>query len=512
MPGILVAFVLEQALPPGIVNEIDPFCQGEVEVSAEEAVYIRWEQRLAEADGETDYLAEWLASAHYDITLDGRRINSFSYYRGEDPSLILWSNLGVLQPGDHIVRVERYASRQISSGLDIEPADGQVDLFGPGLAGEGGSCEIIVPEPIAAATFTPTPISTPTSTPEPEEPTPTPPAQPQTSTRPAPLGIFQDFESQNTWKRGDQPYGEFTRASGQAHSGSYAGQLSYNFPTPDNDYVVFLQSRRLAGQPNAISAWVYGDSSGHFLNLWLKDANGQTWGMSFGQVKHTGWQEMVAYIDPSQPWPSGHISGPDNGVIDYPISFQALVLDDGSDDYSGRGTIYIDDLNSQEGVVAPTSKPLAGAPTPTTVAGQPAPAAGSSSGGYTVVVGSKHIYEEPWGAARGGDVCRTYRENSWDDENPNFRGFNIELLLANRSQIPVAEDWGGVTYITAAGRTGNMCYHSYPGSGPQPGATSSVTWFALIDRGDYVRVIQLPNVNGQFLQICLDGSGAHTSC
>jgi hypothetical protein len=370
---------------------------------------------------------------------------------------------------------------------------------------------------IAAATPTPTPTPTSTPTPRPtstpQEPTPTPTTKSQISTSPAPLGIFQDFESQSSWKRGDQPYGEFSRSSSQVHSGSYAGQLSYNFPTPDNDYVVFLQSRRLAGQPNAISAWVYGDGAGHFLNLWLKDANGQTWGMSFGQIKHIGWQEMAAYIDPSQPWPSGHISGPDNGVIDYPISFQALVLDDGSDDYSGRGTIYIDDLNSQEGSVAPTPtpKPLAGAPTPATGGVQPAPATGIS-GDYSLVVGSKHIYEEPWGGARGGDVCKTYRDNAWDDKNPNFRGFNIELLLTNRSQIPVAEDWGGVNYITAAGKSSHMCYHGYPGSGPQPGGTSSVTWFALVDRGDYVRVIQLPNVNGQFLQICLDASGAQAPC
>ena len=80
--------------------------------------------------------------------------------------------------------------------------------------------------------------------------------------------------------------------------------------------------------------------------------------MTMGTVDHTGWQEMIAFLDPGQPWPSGHISGSNNGAIDYPITFQALVLDDTSDNYSGQGTIYIDDLNSQEGYTPAGILPL----------------------------------------------------------------------------------------------------------------------------------------------------------
>jgi hypothetical protein len=123
--------------------------------------------------------------------------------------------------------------------------------------------------------------------------------------------------------------------------------LNYRFPTAGNDYVVFLQPRQLAGQPATISAWVYGDGSGHFLNVWIKDAAGEVWQMSFGQVTHTGGQLMTAVLNPAAPWPSGHISGPENSLIDYPISFQGLVLDDGADTYIGEGSIYIDDLTSR---------------------------------------------------------------------------------------------------------------------------------------------------------------------
>lgn len=498
VPGIPAASAQEQAPPANLVNRVDPFCNADVEVSAEEPVYINWERRLAEADDETDYLAEWLASVFYDITLDGRPISTFNYYRPEGASLSWWANLGTLQPGTHFLNIRWYTSRQISNGLDLEPADGQVDVFGPGPAGEG-FCEIVVPEPIAAATATATPTST--FTPESEAtPTPTKAAVSQ-SPGPAPLGVFQDFESPSTWKRGDQPYGEFARSSAQAHSGNYSGQLSYNFPTPDNDYVVFLQSRPLAGQPNAISAWVYGDRSGHFLNLWLKDANGQSWAMSFGRVTHTGWQEMTAYIDPSQPWPSGHISGPDNGVIDYPISFQALVLDDGSDSYTGSGVIYIDDLNSQEGTIPPASAP------PGPQVGGPTQVPAPLGGPYVLSVG-KHIYE-PWGAPYG-DLCEALRSNNFNDK-VHMRGFNIELLLTNNSMIPVADNWRPV-FITAQGQAVQVCDNSYyPGNGPQPGATSSVTFYTQVNPDDYVRIVQL-TVNGQFIQLCLGPSGAPAPC
>ena len=277
--------------------------------------------------------------------------------------------------------------------------------------------------------------------------------------------------------------------------------MRYDFPTPDNDYVVFLQSRPLAGQPNAISAWVYGDGSGHFLNLWLKDAQGQSWGMSFGQVKHAGWQEMTAFIDPNQPWPSGHISGPDNGAIDYPISFQALVLDDGNDTYRGQGVIYIDDLTSREGGADSSSTQTDGS-------------RAGSSGPYVLKVGSKHRYE-PWGAPWDGDPCQAYRENRWNDK-VLMRAFHLQLLLTNNSTAPIPDGWVP-DYRTAGGKTGQFCYFGYSSdrtTAVMPGATGDVTFFTVIQPGDYVQYVYLPidSAKGHFLEICLDGSGAQISC
>jgi tRNA A-37 threonylcarbamoyl transferase component Bud32 len=222
----------------------------------------------------------------------------------------------------------------------------------------------VISTPTASAIASPTPIKA-TSTPVPVPPTDTPTPLPPTDTpTPAPtkvpafpLGVFQGFENESAWKRGDQPYGEFNRSTAQVYSGSYAGQLTYDFPTMENEFVVFLQTRRLTGQPNAISAWVYGDNSGHYLDVWIKDTAGEVWQAPFGRIEHIGWQRMTAWLDPDREWPHSHISGPSNKNIDYPISFYALALAAIPDTLSGRGTIYVDDLASEEG-----TPPL---PTPT---------------------------------------------------------------------------------------------------------------------------------------------------
>jgi hypothetical protein len=175
--------------------------------------------------------------------------------------------------------------------------------------------------------------STPTSTPVRATPRP---------------GVVTDFETFGTWQRGDEPNGTLTQSATQSYQGTYSGRLEYNFATRENDYVVFEQVHPIPGEPAQISAWVYGDGSGHFVNLWVKDSKGQTWQVPLGRVTHTGWQQMAGSLDVNQPWPWGHISGPDNGTIDYPVSFQAIVLDDNPDSYTGRGTLYVDEIRSSD--------------------------------------------------------------------------------------------------------------------------------------------------------------------
>lgn len=226
------------------------------------------------------------------------------------------------------------------------------------------------PQP-PSATDTSQPPATAISQPPATATSKAPPSGGAGSTRPSGPGLITDFEQFGTWKRGDQANGTFTQSSGQAYGGSYSGELAYSFGSADNDFVIFLQTFLLGGQPNQISAWVYGDSSKHYLNAWVRDAKGETWQFTFGQVKHSGWQQMVAWLDASAGWPAGHIDGPSNGAIDYPIDFRALVLDDVPDSYTGSGTIFVDDLYSVQGAAAPP------APEP-----NPGPTAGTATINY----------------------------------------------------------------------------------------------------------------------------------
>ena len=237
------------------------------------------------------------------------------------------------------------------------------------------SVELQVVSPSPTPTFTPSPTAIPTATPTPPPPTATPTSPPPTATRPpAPTAkptatkaatvapssaVLFSFEQWGDWKRGDQPYGEFFQTRDHVKSGRYAAALSYNFPKTDQDFVVFRNITSVADDPNLISVWVYGDGSGHFLNVWIIDAENEAWSVHLGKIGGAGWQKLSGRIDPNRPWPSGHVFGPENGKIDYPIRFYGIVLDrPGSGPRSG--IIYLDDLTmskAEETVIAATATP-----------------------------------------------------------------------------------------------------------------------------------------------------------
>ncbi|MCB8985632.1 MAG: protein kinase [Ardenticatenaceae bacterium] len=227
-----------------------------------------------------------------------------------------------------------------------------------------------IPRATQTATAVPskTPAPTPTRAPS-ATPAPTRSGNPTGSASSGP-GLPFDFETFGTWVRGDEDNGTFARSTEQSHSGAASAKLSYNFASDGNDYVVFQQNNAIDGRPNALQIWVYGDGSGHFLNAWIQDAEGQTWQVPFGQVTHTGWKQMTGYIDTEQDWPWTHISGPKNDTVEYPISFRGFVLDDYNNAYTGQGSIYLDDLTSAtleggpvtgQNPVQPTFTPEAGA-------------------------------------------------------------------------------------------------------------------------------------------------------
>ena len=251
-----------------------------------------------------------------------------------------------------------------------------------------------------------------------------------------------DFESATTWRRGTQPYAELTRATDPVHAGGYSAELKYDFPAVQNNFVVF-EARPpvgIPGQPTALSAWVYGDGSGHFLNVWLRDAGGQVRQYSFGQIKHEGWQQLTAVLDDAAGWPNVHISGPDTGKLSFPVSLSALVLDGVPDGAASKGTIYIDDLST-------AGQAAAGAPAAqAAVTASPAPAAASALSGRIAVpifAADRGAYDLYVGNVNGSNFQRVLDRASQpslrsDGQQVAFRGW-----ASNGRGIGVMDTLGG---------------------------------------------------------------------
>jgi WD40-like Beta Propeller Repeat len=229
-----------------------------------------------------------------------------------------------------------------------------------------------------------------------------------------------DFEDFGTWRIGDEHYGTFTQSAQQRHSGQFSGKLAYQLPAVAKNYVVFrrIPAATISGRPEALKLWVYGDGSGHFLNAWVRDSQGEVRQFSFGRVNHSGqWQEMVAPLDTTAAWPQGHISGLDNRRLDFPISLDALVLD-GVPDRGGpfAGAIYVDDLGATD-LTAPQT-PVA----TSRITGTPAPpATGKPPTGLTGHI----VYTSSTGGATAISVLDVANLSTWqlrsDARQPDIR-------------------------------------------------------------------------------------------
>lgn len=172
-------------------------------------------------------------------------------------------------------------------------------------------------------------------------------AQNRASREPAALIMpVMDFESFGSWRRGDEVWGSLVQSSEERAEGSYSGKLFYSFPAVPDNYLVFRRVVPIPGYPDALRIQVYGNGSTHFLNVWIQDANDQLWQFSFGRIRHTGWQSMLAPLDLSLGWPNEAISGVETRNLVYPLRFSSLVLDGFSSEQTSQGVIYVDDLEA----------------------------------------------------------------------------------------------------------------------------------------------------------------------
>ena len=67
---------------------------------------------------------------------------------------------------------------------------------------------------------------------------------------------------------------------------------------------------------------------------------------------------------------------------------------------------------------------------------------------------------------------------------------------------------GALVSLLGYGKMGLLCRYEYPGSGPPPGETRSVTFFTLVPLGDYVQYLRLKPLEGQQLELCLNRDGS----
>ena len=272
------------------------------------------------------------------------------------------------------------------------------------------------PTPEAKPTPTLIVVLKPTATPTRKPSSKPKPTSTSRVTRPSDPNLVLDFENELRWLIGDQKYGTAYGTREKAAEGQRALKIQYeNLPGARNrgeHFIVLMrpQSVTIPGQPNALKAQVFGNNDNAFLNLWLRDADGEVWQFTFGQIHHTGWKTLYLPIDPEGEWPVDIVQHKRNAKLDYPLKLVGLVVDNTQTEPIS-GVIYVDELRlaEQEDLQiaekspgsSPTKPPVASKETPTTSAEEPmAPVA---------LIG--HIAYSIW--------------------NPGLKNYQIQLVNAN---------------------------------------------------------------------------------
>jgi polysaccharide biosynthesis protein PslG len=175
-------------------------------------------------------------------------------------------------------------------------------------------------------------------------------AQPLGAQDMMPRQIVLSFDDARGWGA-PFPVGKppIVASSAQVHGGSAAGQISYRFDNADNDYVAFPRSENtpLPANTSRIGLWVYGDGSGHMLQVRIADEQGEVLQYRLGYLGAPGWQFLSASLT-GEVEQGNRISG-GNGRLDGALRLRELVVDDHPNTATGSGTIYVDDLTAFQG-------------------------------------------------------------------------------------------------------------------------------------------------------------------
>lgn len=167
--------------------------------------------------------------------------------------------------------------------------------------------------------------------------------------------VVEDFEKSGIWTRSSNAEGTMQSEQldvASAHGGRGAGKLDYNFTGP-NQAVDFARDspRPLPGKPTRLSLWARGNNSGNYLSAWLRDRDGELFKVRMGAVSGSsdGWRYYESPINTYYfDWEHA-LGSPANGRPDYPLQFVSFRLENTPDEPAGRGTVYLDDLQSYDG-------------------------------------------------------------------------------------------------------------------------------------------------------------------
>ena len=131
-----------------------------------------------------------------------------------------------------------------------------------------------------------------------------------------------------------------------AHSGAGAARVDYRFDTAGNDYVAFPRTiaTPLPADTTRVGLWVYGDGSGHMLQLRIADEEGEVLQYRLGFVTEPGWRLLSASIT-GEVEPGNRIKQ-GNGRLEGVLRVHELVVDDQPNEATGAGTIYVDELTA----------------------------------------------------------------------------------------------------------------------------------------------------------------------
>lgn len=96
--------------------------------------------------------------------------------------------------------------------------------------------------------------------------------------------------------------------------------------------------RTIAGEPGEVVMWIHGDGSGNHARIRYTDANGETF-QSGTRLTWTGWQRVTIPLHAPD---AGHWGGDNDGVVQYPIRLDTLLLiDNANRAQKTEGTVYV---------------------------------------------------------------------------------------------------------------------------------------------------------------------------